>query len=147
MPAFFALNDLFGIKSLPETRVYWSKDNFVSVPTVQKVKPRNRFDKIRQYLSLNNRLYTQDDPGYVKLFKVRSLLDRLDSRIHEEYQPSKFISIDEWPSTKELGSKGEVKYGFVAMRQMVSLAPCKFTRAKKVAASPNTVSEIVMFPT
>lgn len=105
MPAFFALNDLFGIKSLPETRVYWSKDNFVSVPTVQKVKPRNRFDKIRQYLSLNNRLYTQDDPGYVKLFKVRSLLDRLDSRIHEEYQPSKFISIDEWPSTREDGFK------------------------------------------
>ena len=105
MPAFFALNDLFGIKSLPETRVYWSKDNFVSVPTVQKVKPRNRFDKIRQYLSLNNRLYTQDDPGYVKLFKVRSSLDRLDSRIHEEYQPSKFISIDEWPSTREDGFK------------------------------------------
>lgn len=103
----FALNDLFGIKSLPETRVYWSKDNFVGVPTVQKVKPRNRFDKIRQYLSLNNRLYmlTQDDPGYVKLFKVRSLLDRLDSRIHEEYQPSKFISIDEWSSTKEDGFK------------------------------------------
>ena len=78
---------------------------FVSVPTVQKVKPRNRFDKIRQYLSLNNRLYTQDDPGYVKLFKVRSLLDRLDSRIHEEYQPSKFISIDEWSSMKEDGFK------------------------------------------
>ena len=77
--------------------MYWSKDNFVGVPTVQKVKARNRFDKIRQYLSLNNRLYmlTRDDPGYAKLFKVRSLLDRLDSRIHEEYQPSKFISIDE----------------------------------------------------
>ena len=78
MPAFFALNDLFGIKSLQETRVYWSKDNFVGVPTVQKVKARNRFDKIRQYLSLNNRLYmlTRDDPGYAKLFNVRSLLDR-----------------------------------------------------------------------
>ena len=80
MRAFFALNVLFGIKSLPETRMYWSKDNFIGVPTIQKVMPRNRFEKIRQYLCLNNRLnmLPRDNPAYDKLFKVRPLLDRLE---------------------------------------------------------------------
>ena len=77
MRAFFTFNVSFGIKSLPETRMYYLKDNFVGVPTVQKLMPRNHFEKIRQYLCLN--MLPQDDPAYDKLFKMRPLLDRLAS--------------------------------------------------------------------
>ena len=73
--------------------MYYLKDNFVGVPTVQKVMPRNHFGKIRQYLCLN--MLPQDDPAYDKLFKMRPLLDRLASTFCKECQPSKFISIDE----------------------------------------------------
>ena len=54
MRAFLALNVWFGCKTLPETRLYWSKDTLLGVPAAQKIMPRNRFEKIRQYLHLNN---------------------------------------------------------------------------------------------
>ncbi|XP_022793844.1 piggyBac transposable element-derived protein 4-like [Stylophora pistillata] len=118
MRAFFALNILFGIKSLPETRMYWSRDNFIGVPTVQKVMPRNRFEKIRQYLSLNNRLnmLPRNNPRYDKLFKVRPLLNRLPSTFREEYRPLKYVSID----------KGMVKYkGRLGFKQYMPMKPVK----------------------
>lgn len=118
MRAFVALNVLFGIKSLPETRLYWSKDKFLGVPTVQKIMPRNRFEKIRQYLHLNNRenMLRREDPAHDKLFKVRPLLDALSATFREEYQPSKFVSIDE----------GMVKYkGRLGFKQYMPMKPVK----------------------
>ena len=72
MRAFVGINILFGIKNLPETRLYWSQDSFLGVPSVQKVMPRNRFEKIRQYLHLNNREneLPRGHRDYDKLFKV-----------------------------------------------------------------------------
>ena len=97
MHAFFTLNVLFGIKSLPETRMYWSNDNFIGVLTIQKVMPGNCFEKIRQHLCLNNcfNMLLRDNPAYDKLFKVCPLLDRLANTFRKEYRPSKFVSIDE----------------------------------------------------
>ena len=54
MRAFFALNIYFGVKALPETRMYWSSDPFIGVQEVTKVMCRNRFEKIRQYLHVND---------------------------------------------------------------------------------------------
>lgn len=46
MKAFLTLNILFGIKSLPKTKMYWSTDPLLGVIEVQKVMLRKRFDKI-----------------------------------------------------------------------------------------------------
>ena len=54
MKAYFGLNILFGIKKLPDTVLYWSKDPALGVPYVQKVMPRDRFDKLTQYLHIND---------------------------------------------------------------------------------------------
>ena len=95
--------------------MYCLKDNFVGVPTVQKVMPRNHFEKIRQYLCLN--MLPQDDPAYDKLFKMRPLLDRLANTFCKECQPSKFISIDE----------GMVKYkGRLGFQQHILMKPMKW---------------------
>ena len=51
--AFFALNILFGIKQLPEVYSYWSRNQLLGVPEVEKIFPRNHFAKISQYLHLN----------------------------------------------------------------------------------------------
>lgn len=94
---FCRIEHLYGMKSLPETRMYWSKDKFRGVPTIQKVMLGNRFEKICQYFSLNNHqnMLPWEDPGYDKLFKVHPLLNTLSNTFHEEYQPSKFVSVDE----------------------------------------------------
>ena len=52
--AFFAFNILVGIKQRPEVYSYWSKNQLLGVPEVQKIFPRNCFAKIFQYLHLND---------------------------------------------------------------------------------------------
>ena len=75
--AFFALNILFGIKQLPEVYSYWSRNQLLRVPEVQKIFPRNRFAKILQYLHLNDkrRELPRGHANHDKLFKVRPLLN------------------------------------------------------------------------
>ena len=95
--AFFALNILFGIKQLPEVHLYWSKNQLLGVPEVQKIFPRNQFAKISQYLHLNNkrRELPRGHANHNKLFKVQPLLDSVVEAIKSEYRPSKNISINE----------------------------------------------------
>ena len=95
--AFFALNILFGIKQLPEVHLYWSKNQLLRVPEVQKIFPWNQFAKISQYLHLNNkrRELPRGHANHNKLFKVQPLLDSVVEAIKSEYRPSKNISINE----------------------------------------------------
>ena len=95
--AFFALNILFGIKQLPEVHLYWSKNQLLGVPEVQKIFPRNQFAKISQYLHLNNkrRELPRGHANHNKLFKVQPLLDSVVEAIKSEYGLSKNISINE----------------------------------------------------
>ena len=150
--AFVALNVLFGIKSLPEIRLFWSKNPYLGVPAARKVMPRNRFEKIRQYLHLNNQenMLPREDPYFDKLFKIRPLLDTLSATFCEEYRLSKFVSID----------KGVVKCkGRLGFKQYMPMkpvkreiktdisVPCKFIQGRKMAAFLNGASDIVLLLT
>ena len=68
--AFFALNILFGIKQLPKVYSYWSKNQLLGVPKVQKIFLRNRFAKISQYLNNKRRELPRGHANHDKLFKV-----------------------------------------------------------------------------
>lgn len=72
MKVFIGLHVLFGIKQLPATRLYWSKDPLVRVPEVQKIMTRNCFDELSKYLHINNNAnqVPHEDPTHDKLFKV-----------------------------------------------------------------------------
>ena len=95
--AFFALNILFGIKQLPEVYSYWSKNQLLGVPEVQKIFPRNRFAKISQYLHPNDkrRELPRGHANHDKLFKARPILDSIVEAVKSEYRLSKNVSIDE----------------------------------------------------
>lgn len=135
MKAFLGLNILFGIKSLPEIKLYWSKDPLLGVIEFQKVMSRNRFDKIRQYLHLN---VNEQNNGQDKLFKVRPLLDVLSQTFKEEYSPSQNASIDE----------GMIKYkGRLGFKQYMPNKPVK-RRIKvwmRADASNGYVSEFSVY--
>ena len=91
MKAFIDLHVLFGIKQLPATRLYWSKDPLVGIPAVQKIMSRNRFDKLSQYMHLNNNAnhVPREDPAHDKLFKVRPVLDCVVQCCQMELRPGK----------------------------------------------------------
>ena len=80
--------------------------------------PRNRFEKIRQYLHLNNRenMLPRGHGAYDTLFKVRPFLDVISHTFCDEYRPSKFVSID----------KAMVKYkGRLGFKQYMPMKPVK----------------------
>ncbi|XP_068742266.1 piggyBac transposable element-derived protein 4-like [Montipora capricornis] len=95
--AFLGLHVLFGIKQLPATRLYWSTVPLIGVTAVQKVMSRNRFDKLSQYLHVNNNAnqVPRENPASDKLFKVRPILDRVVECCKMELRPDKNLSVDE----------------------------------------------------
>ena len=97
MKAFIGLHVLFGIKQLPATHLYWSKDQLVGVRAVQKIISINRFDKLSQYMHLKQQTnhVPREDPAHDKLFKVRLVLDRVVQCCQMELRPGKDLSVDE----------------------------------------------------
>ena len=79
--AYFWLSILFGIKKLPDTDLYWSTDAALGVPYVQKVMPRDRFDKLTQYLHINDneKAAPRGHHDHDKLFKIRPLFEAVNS--------------------------------------------------------------------
>ena len=118
MRAYFGLNILFGIKKLPDTDLYWSKDVALGVPYVQKVMPRDRFDKLTQYLHINDneKAAPRGHRDHDKLFKIRPLFEVVNSKFLEEYQPSQNLSVDE----AMIAFRGQL-----AMKQYLPMKPVK----------------------
>ena len=118
MTAYFGLNILFGITRLPDTRLYWSKDATLGVPYAQKVMPRDRFDKLTQYLHINDneKAAPRGHRDQDKLFKIRPLFEVVNSKFLKEYQPSQNVSVDE----ANIAFKGQL-----AMKQYLPMKPVK----------------------
>ena len=97
MNAFFGLHVLLGYHKLPDTTLFWSKDETLGVSFVKKVMPRDRFDKLSQYLHLNNneKAIPRGQPNHDKLFKVQPFLEAVVKSFHEEYRQNQNLSINE----------------------------------------------------
>lgn len=96
MRAYFGLNILFGIKKLPDNDLYWSKEAALGVPYVQKLMPRDRFDKLTQYHQINDneKAAPRRHCNHDKLFKIRPLFEAVNRKFLEEYQPFQNLSVD-----------------------------------------------------
>ena len=118
MKAFLGLHAFFGVKKLPESSLYWSDDPWLGVPQVKNTMPRNRFDKLNQYLHLNDNsnALPREDANYDKLFKVRPLLDAITKQFREVYNPAQNLSIDE----AMIAFKGRL-----SIQQYMSMKPIK----------------------
>lgn len=84
----------FGVLKIPQYRLAWT--NEMRLPLVADVMPRNRFEKLKQFLHFNdnNSQKPKNSPDYDKLHKIRPLIDKLKStygRIPQE----EFQAIDE----------------------------------------------------
>lgn len=103
---------------MPETSLYWSDDPALGVPFVKRVMARNRFDKLNQYLHLNNNenFVPRGQPNHDKLFKVRPFLDAVVKNLREEYHPKQNLSVDE----AMVGFKGQL-----SMKQYLPMKPVK----------------------
>lgn len=94
---YIYINIMFGLIQLPEMRMYWSEDPMFRIAAVADALGRQRFQKIHQYLHLNDNTQQpdRDSPHHDPLFKVRPLLDTVRSTCNNIYRPSRDLSIDE----------------------------------------------------
>ncbi|XP_022817936.1 piggyBac transposable element-derived protein 3-like [Spodoptera litura] len=58
---------------LPQSKLYWCRDEDVHIPFVEQAMSRNRFDKIKSYLHFNDNSQIDNTD---KAFKIRPLIDK-----------------------------------------------------------------------
>jgi len=77
MEQFLGIHIMAGIVNMPSYRMYWPEST--RFDPIADVMSRNRFDIIRNYFHINDNstMKAHNDPGYDRLFKVRTLVDSM----------------------------------------------------------------------
>lgn len=86
-----------GIKKMPSYWDYWSSDptsldNFISSAMLV-----NRFDWLFSNIHCNDnhKIPKSGEPGFCKIYKLRPFLDKISQTFLDNYNPTKFMFIDE----------------------------------------------------
>ena len=108
MRAFFAVNIMMGIISLPSYEMYWKADSRLNQSSVSAVMTKRRYEKLSQYVHLadNSAMPAPNTPGYDPLYKVRPLLETCERTFRIHYVPHKELSVDE----AMVGFKGRLSW-------------------------------------
>ena len=95
--AYFGIQILQGIKTLPSERHFWSRNKYLHVKKVSDTMTRNRYLKINEYLHFNDATTAvpRGHEGHDKLHQIRPLIERLTETFSAEYKPNKENAIDE----------------------------------------------------
>jgi hypothetical protein len=116
--AYMGLCLLMSINHLPSLSDYWSKDPCLRYAPVADRMSRDRFRDITRYLHFvnNDTLPQNGQPGYDKIGKVRPIIEELQHRFQEVYQPNREVAVDE----------AMIKFqGRSTMKQYMPLKPIK----------------------
>ncbi|XP_055622963.1 piggyBac transposable element-derived protein 4-like isoform X2 [Toxorhynchites rutilus septentrionalis] len=97
MKAFLGITILMGLKPLPAVELYWSTDPFFWTEEIAAIMPCKRFKKIMENLHLNDNsaMPSRNSDQFDKLFKVRPLLNLLNSACQNAAKCTSSQSIDE----------------------------------------------------
>ena len=95
--AFLGLVIFMGYHCLPSARNYWSTDEDLQVGFVTKVMTLKRFEKIKRFIHFNNNATVADrrSAEFDRAYKVRPVLNFVNSAFQKARAPEKFQSIDE----------------------------------------------------
>jgi len=118
MKAYVGMLIGMGLHSLPQFRLYWSSDPLFRVQPLSAVMSRRRFLKLLQALHVNDNTKApqRGTPEHDKLYKLRPLLDNMNSAFMHHAVSSSSQSIDE----------GMVQFkGRNTMKQYMPMKPVK----------------------
>ena len=90
MKKFIGILYLMGIVRLPTIELYWSRDVLYRFNGFTSVMSRNRFQEILRFWHFSN-----NEEEVSRLGKVMPLIDHLNNKMKEIYQPERGLSIDE----------------------------------------------------
>ena len=148
LKAFIGLLIGMELHQLPRVELFWSSNLLFRVQPIADVMTVKQFKKIRQVLHANDNSKTpkRGQPIYNKLYKLRPLLDIMNSAFMDQAVPSSSQSADEAmikfkgrSSIKQympLKPVNEVtRFGCDPTRIQVTLTSLTFTRAGKTMAT------------
>lgn len=97
MKAFLGMIILMGLHPLPTIDLYWSSDPFFRVAEIASVMTCKRFKKVLENLHLNDnsKIPPRGAPQFDKLYKVRPLLELLNTACQRSAKTTTSQSIDE----------------------------------------------------
>ena len=97
MKAFIGIRTYMSVVSLPEVAMFWNRDWLFGGMFIRNVMTRDRFDKISQYLHVNNTAGNpaRGQPGHDPLKHVRNVHDMVLEKCLTLYNPHQQQSIDE----------------------------------------------------
>jgi hypothetical protein len=82
---------------LPQLEHFWSSDPVLGVSAVSAVMSRARFKKIVEniHCNYNTKVVPKGEVGHDRLHKLRPVINMLNDRLREIYEPSSFLDVDE----------------------------------------------------
>ncbi|XP_049855114.1 piggyBac transposable element-derived protein 3-like [Schistocerca gregaria] len=91
---YIGINIPAGVVKMPSYRMYWAEASRFS--SIADSMPRNWFDKLRNYLHVNDntKMKQREGPDYDKLFRVRPLVDKIKQGF-SIIEPEEYHSMDE----------------------------------------------------
>ena len=95
--AYFGFMLLMGLVSLPALDDYWRRDTFLRYSPIADRISRDRFRDIHRFLHFNSNsnLPLVGEPGHDRLGKVRPVMEALQERFSQLYQPHCANAVDE----------------------------------------------------
>lgn len=119
MKAYFGILVALSVMQVPSYSIAWGSSRIFSLPGICQVMTKNRFEKISKYLHLNdkNAQVPRGHPNYDKLYLVRPVLEHVNQKCLENYNPPRDQSVDE----------AMVAYrGRLSFRQYLPAKPTKY---------------------
>ncbi|XP_068122483.1 piggyBac transposable element-derived protein 4-like [Hyperolius riggenbachi] len=97
MKVFWGLTLSMGITIKPQLQHYWSRNIIHSAPLYSGTMSRKRYEMLLSCLHFvnNDEQVSREDPAHDRLFKIRPLLNHLNTKYQEVYVPERQIAIDE----------------------------------------------------
>ncbi|GFS16913.1 PiggyBac transposable element-derived protein 4-like [Elysia marginata] len=108
MPAFLAIQIIFGIKQQPRLWMYWSEYKRFYDSWVAGLMTINRFKNLSRYFHCRDTSRTpgRESPNYDPLFKVRNVVDAVQETFKNCFQVNRDLSVDECM----VGFKGRLSF-------------------------------------
>ena len=106
--AFLGLNIAMGIVGLPELEDYWTREPLLHVPWFPSVMSSKKFKAISRFLHFtdNSSSLPRNHPDYDKLWKVRPVIDVIQSQSRKLHVPGEKVSVDE----SMIGTKARLSF-------------------------------------
>lgn len=144
MCAYLGCLVLMGIHKLPLIDNYWSTDPALRVQSIAEVLSYKRFKKITESLHINvsSKVVPKGKPNYDKLYKIRPLLDHLNQRFLELYEPSSFIGLNE--STFHFDQKCQKKQLWPVKYRTWCLADSQSNYIMKIHICPGSNQDVCL---